>query len=594
METKEKNKRRGLQAIILIVVAVVLAALVYFVGFPLYEEYTPGDERANLREYFGVSGLEDSALILGEQRWSTNALVRSGTVYWDERNIQRYLADNFWMNMDEGVLLLTTADEVVRAEAGALFYTRHAEVMPAEGIEPVVVKTEMPVFFIEGGKGFIALDYVKLFSNFTYELFHEPYRVQIHFNDLTYKGAEVLKKTELRASTGIKSKILCDLAAGDTVYVLNRMEEWSRVRTDDAFVGYVENRRLSEESFDIEVMVPQDYEPPPFTALTEDRLICIAWHMIAVMDGNGTLASRLENNAWPLDVISPTWYALEGSQGTVKSLASKDYIDNAHAQGLQVWPLIDDFLFDLDSDIRRQERTAMLMSTESRNNFVSYLIDQAYELGFDGINLDFELVHVDAASGYEQLVRELSVACRAHGLVFSIDNYPPRAHTEHYNRRLQGQVADYVIIMGYDEHWGSSSGAGSVASLPFVVDAIERTLSVVPAHKTINAVPFYTRIWYTNHSDGSVGVELTVGQERQDRWVGERGLEPIWSEELGQFYTQIDERNRTYQVWLENEASMQARLEAMKSYGLGGVACWQIGLEPPQIWDILGEYTSGQ
>jgi spore germination protein YaaH len=242
--------------------------------------------------------------------------------------------------------------------------------------------------------------------------------------------------------------------------------------------------------------------------------------------------------------------------------------------------------------MERDDRAAFLMSTEGRNNMVSSLIEQAYELGFDGINLDFELVPIEAAAGFEQLVRELSVACRTHGLVFSIDNYPPRMHTDHYNRKLQGEVADYVIIMGYDEHWGSSSGAGSVSSLPFVVEAIELTLAVVPANKTINAVPFYTRIWSTDHTDGTVRVELTVGQERQDKWIEERNLEPIWSEELGQHYTQIDEKNRTYQVWLENEASMQARIDKMKEYGLGGVACWQIGLEPPQIWDILGEYTS--
>ena len=56
-------------------------------------------------------------------------------------------------------------------------------------------------------------------------------------------------------------------------------------------------------------------------------------------------------------------------------------------------------------------------------------------------------------------------------------------------------MADYVIIMGYDEHFAGSYEAGSVASYNYVKEGIEETLRDVPADKVINAVPFYTRLW---------------------------------------------------------------------------------------------------
>ena len=68
-------------------------------------------------------------------------------------------------------------------------------------------------------------------------------------------------------------------------------------------------------------------------------------------------------------------------------------------------------------------------------------------------------------------------------------------YTDHYNRGEQGVFADYVIIMGYDEHYNGSPEAGSVASIGFVEDGIRKTVEQVPAEKVINAVPFYTRIW---------------------------------------------------------------------------------------------------
>jgi len=585
MERRDRGRIAGV--IVAIVLMAVLAALVWFIVIPWYKDSLPSKERADLRAYLYLHGPESAAVMLGEYRSSTDALVRGGTVYWGSEGVRSNFTDLFWINMDEGVLLFTTADEVVRAGAGESFYTRHAEAAPADGIIPETIKTDAPVFMIENGRAYISLEYAKQFSNFEFEFFKEPYRVQIYAHDDSYEGADVLKNTAVRTATDIKSDIVSDLSQGDTVFVINRMQDWTKVRTHDALTGYVQNKFLSDEGFDIEIKIPVRYTPPPYTALTEDRRLCVAWHLVTVPDANENL-DRVIESAWPLDVISPTWYSLVDETGAVESIARRSYVDRAHQRGLKVWPMFDDFNRGPD----REARASMLMSTESRNRTISYLIDQYKQLGFDGINLDFELVPLEAASGYEQFLRELSVACRAHGLVFSIDNYPPTARTEHYNRGLQGEVADYVIIMGYDEHWSTSEVAGSVASLPFVRRAIERTIAVVPANKVMNAVPFYTRIWSTD-KDGIVSVIATPGHGWQNRWIEENGLEPVWDEELGQDYAEFERNGNLIQVWLENEASMRVRLELMDSFDLGGVAAWQLGLEAPSIWDILGAFTRG-
>ena len=69
---------------------------------------------------------------------------------------------------------------------------------------------------------------------------------------------------------------------------------------------------------------------------------------------------------------------------------------------------------------------------------------------------------------------------------------------DHYDLEEQGIVADYVIIMGYDEHYAGSQEAGSVASLSYVENGIINTTAKVDPSKVINAVPFYTRIWHTS------------------------------------------------------------------------------------------------
>ena len=101
----------------------------------------------------------------------------------------------------------------------------------------------------------------------------------------------------------------------------------------------------------------------------------------------------------------------------------------------------------------------------------------------------------DAGEGYIQFIRELSIKCKKNDIVLSVDNYVPSSYTAFYNRKEQSCFADYIIIMGYDEHYKGSEEAGSVASIDFVKNGIKNTLKEVPAEQTILALPFYTRLW---------------------------------------------------------------------------------------------------
>ncbi len=75
-----------------------------------------------------------------------------------------------------------------------------------------------------------------------------------------------------------------------------------------------------------------------------------------------------------------------------------------------------------------------------------------------------------------EFIRELSIKCKNNGVVLSVDNYVPMSHTSFYNRKEQANFADYVVIMGYDEHYAGSPEAGSVASLSWVTQGVSDTL----------------------------------------------------------------------------------------------------------------------
>ena len=325
-----------------------------------------------------------------------------------------------------------------------------------------------------------------------------------------------------------------------------------------------------------------DYVEPVYASNTRDHKINLAWHAVASVEGNDTLSSVMAGTK-SINVISPTWFALNDNAGNFTSIASSDYVARAHDMGLEVWGLVDNFT---NAGVDTYE---VLAGTSTRTYLINGLVEAALQYGLDGINIDFENISLDAGEPFVQFIRELSIPCREHGIVLSVDNYVPMGYTDHYNRKEQGIVADYVIIMGYDEHYRGSETAGSVASINFVEKGIADTVAEVPAHKVINAIPFYTRIWETK---GTTVESQAVGMEIAQQYIADHGITTAWDETTCQNYGEYQSGDSYYQVWLEDADSIRVKLNIMSKYGIAGVAEWKLGFEVPSIWDVIEEYMN--
>lgn len=231
----------------------------------------------------------------------------------------------------------------------------------------------------------------------------------------------------------------------------------------------------------------------------------------------------------------------------------------------------------------------LLSSSANRRYLIDGLMAQVDSYGIDGINIDFEKVRSDSGIHFVQFIRELSIETRKRGVVLSVDNYVPSEYTAHYNRKEQGIVADYIIVMGYDEHYVGGGAAGSNASISFVEGGIVNTKEVVPAEKIINAIPFYTRVWESG-PDGLKASTLTMAAEAD--WINRTGVAPTWLDEFCQNYAEYQVNDTLYQCWLEDAESIRVKLQVMQSQGIKGVASWKLGLETSAAWDVIAEYMA--
>ena len=566
-------KKKILVVLIALLLMGILLAVV--VGKPLMDKYSYSEEQMDLEKYFGVSG-QMSAIILQDEMMAEQALIRDGKCYFTLDTVHKYMNEVFYMDRSENLLLYTDAVETTET----VIEGNDGTYQNMQG----TMNLGHPICLVEGDVVYLAADYVKLFTNYSYEMYDKHVQVYTQWGERNV--AEIKKNTAIREKGGIKSLILRDLAKGEKVEVLEQMDNWSKVKTSDAFIGYVENKRMTEPVKETETPVT-DYKAPEYTSLLMDKKVSLGFHSIGATIGNSTLYEMVSGSKG-MNVIAPTWFSLCDEMGNFRSFAGKDYVNSAHSVGLQVWGVLDNFNYRNETKTPVDEYV-VLSSTAKRQKLVNGITDVAVNLGLDGINIDFEQVASESGVHYVQFLRELSVKCRENGLVLSVDNYVPFHFNEHYRLDVQGQVADYVVIMGYDEHWHGSDEVGSVASIDYVTNGITKTASQVPSEKIINALPFYTIVWCTNGADVS---DEYLTMNNTDAFLKLVGVKPVWDETTCQNYLEWQSASGLKQVWLEDADSIRVKLNVMTANDIGGVAVWRLGYGTQIAWELINAYTS--
>lgn len=563
-------KKRILPVIIAILLILVIAGGA--LGKVLLDKYSYSKEEADWNEFYQVSESDRSAIILQDEMVEEQALIRDDVCYFDLATVHKYMNEVFYADMTEKLLLYANPTEVIRTTFGETSYTTTEGTQDAGYV----------ISFVEGDTVYVAADYVKLFTNYSYDCYDR--HVQVYTEWGTRQVAQLKKDTAVRLRGGVKSPILTQAAKGDTLEILEQMETWSKVKTADSVIGYVENKRLEDITEETETPVT-DYQEPEYTALTSDSKICLGWHSIGGAGGNDTLYSMVSGTKG-MNVIAPTWFSLTDENGSIRNFGTANYVTTAHNMGLQVWGVVDNFNYANETGTAISTLN-MLSSTTSRQNFVRNVTDAAVSLGLDGINVDFEQLSSDCGPHYVEFIRELSIQCRNRGLVLSIANYVPFNFNDYYRLDIQGQVADYVIIMGYDEHWHGSKDPGSVASISYVSGGLDRTLQEVPANKVVNALPFYTILWKTEGTDVT-DEYITMNNEAD--FMNRAGVTAEWDEETCQNYAEWTSGNATYQIWLEDAESIAVKLNMMATKNIGGVAVWRLGYGTQAAWELINAY----
>ena len=570
-------KKKIIPVLIVFGLILIVAAGIFLSS--IIQKYTPSTERADLNAYFSTDSPDQAAIIFNYTKSGEAATLIDNHIFLDYTFVHDYLNPRFYWDANENVLLYTTANDLIRADAESSSY-----LITKESVDfgSTIVKATAESALID-------IDFVQQYSNFSYMYYDNPSRIVMYNEWGSINVVSASKETVIREKGGIKSPILTDLSPNVNVTVLAEEDNWTKVMTEDGIIGYVRNKFLNEKTTET---TSHDFDEEVFSHISREHDICMAWHQVFSMDANSDITSILPNTKG-INVISPTWFYLNDNDGNLFSLASLDYVNYCHQQGVEVWALV--------NNIENQDADSayVLTHTSTRQNLVNQIVSVAIQYNLDGINLDFESLNGNVVGdSYIQFVRELSLKCENNGIVLSIDNYVPTAYTAFYNRAEQANFADYIVIMGYDEHYAGSE-AGSVSSLEWVKEGVANTLKEVPSEQIILGMPFYTRVWCLTPTSDDSDTEIlydvsseACGMRTAAKLIESNEAEKIWLPECGQFYAEYQKDGLLYKIWLEDTSSADERLRLLDMYSLKGAAFWKLGFETNEIWDTVIKYIN--
>lgn len=397
-----------------------------------------------------------------------------------------------------------------------------------------------------------------------------------------YSGTDKIAKINQSNVQAVSSLLDGDggavnLRLNDTVFITGETDNYYRIAAEDGSTIYVLKDHVTISEIDLSKI---DFYAPKKTKFKRgSEKISLAWEYVNTITP-ATPATKRNG----LDILAPTWFDLiTDGDGSVENNGDKGYTDSAHSKGYMVWATITNNMSTKGSTAfttKTFNNSGLLNKSVAQYIFYSCLYD------VDGINIDYEDVADGDAAGLVAFTALMRNYTERQGLVLSIDTLIPRPWTVEYDRAALLKYVDYLVVMTYDEHYAGSPAAGSIASMPWVEDAVKATLEDVPASKLLLGIPLYTRIW-TVEGNGKIISNPSAKMPSVRNTVESKNLNPVWLKKEKQYYVEYASGANTSKIWIEDSRSIANRLNLVSRYNLAGAACWQLSQGEDKIWEVF-------
>ena len=290
----------------------------------------------------------------------------------------------------------------------------------------------------------------------------------------------------------------------------------------------------------------------------------------------------LGENIGKLDVVAPMWLALKDSLGRL------DITDDPQAEAImasaKTRPSVLPVVNNVHNDVWDGPMADNLIANPAaRTALISNLVSLAKSRGYAGYILDLESLSPKSQALYPAFVAQVNAALQPLGrevwvtAPFADDDWP-------YEKIAA--AADTVVLMAYDQHWGTGD-PGPAAGQDWFEQNLDKRLSQLDESKTIVALGSYGYDW-TLKDKANPGSAATVTFHEATQIAHDSGVDVrMDSTALNPTYAYADDSGRKHAVWFLDAPTIFNELKVSDDYKPRGYGLWRLGSEDPGVWALM-------
>lgn len=285
----------------------------------------------------------------------------------------------------------------------------------------------------------------------------------------------------------------------------------------------------------------------------------------------------IQKNSDLFTTISPFWYELtaEGNLTVFPNGEDPKIMSFAKNHGIEFIPLI-------ANSYNSQPVSTVINDPALRQKHIRTIVNKVSQMGYDGIEIDYENLLVTDKEVFVLFLRELKAALSginkkvvATLMAKTAPTGTTSGATAHDYYGI-GQVVDSVRIMTYDYSWETP---GPIAPANWVKQVLTYAVTVIPREKLEAGLPTYGYDWGTGRTGISYQDAINIAKTYNVQIIEDR--------QNGPHYKYTDNNGTPHEVWFTNARNFKTLLEIVNQLNLRGISLWHPGNDDPAIYDVI-------
>jgi peptidoglycan-N-acetylglucosamine deacetylase len=294
------------------------------------------------------------------------------------------------------------------------------------------------------------------------------------------------------------------------------------------------------------------------------------WGFTVPWDPNSAASARA--HASQLDAVVSGWIQLDSTTGEPYT-EFRDTLARAGASGSRLMAIVTNAVGGrFHADVVRR----LAADPDALARAASGLARRITSARYHGMVLDLEALGPNDRDVTALVARAFIDSARAHG-VSPIAVAVPATDTASFPGRIYVPLADYLLVMLYDQHW-STSAPGSIASPAWVRNSLALRVAEVGPEHIIAALPLYGYRW------PPTGPATAITFAEAQRNTSSSGT-PLVRDTVTQ--TLHAANVGAWELWVSDAGLLGALVREVTARGVTRIALWRLGQEDPAIWQAL-------